>query len=233
MSTPLFPPTIEQAFGQFLHDQEGHCTRLVYDQYHDVLEFFRQFFEQDGWEFLSPELQKKWKEASAQGQTFLKTFHTPQIMPAVPAFMKDLAYQQSILPAGMLTNAEKCLHLLGRWLLAQEQTQERDYIAALEAFPHYAPQLEPADQLSSMLFDFARDQPPEGKVFESIKGFSEIKKVQKGALILLPLIENHLSPFVRVPPEASAIAKAGWWLDAHLIQTPNGWYFVDVGSVLP
>lgn len=233
MATPLFRPTIEEAFGQFLTDQFPLVTRTMHDQYQDTLEYFHQFLEQDGGETLPEPLKAQWKEASARGEKFLKTFHTPQILPAVPEFYKDLSYQQSLLPPGFLTTAEKTLRLLGRWLLAQELGTEKDYLEALAAFPHYAAMLEPAELLSSLLFDHAHDEPPMGKIFEEVKGYVEIKRVQKGALILLPVVENHLSPFVRVPNDASAIAVAGWWIDAHLVQSAQGWHFVEVGAILP
>ncbi|MFM7199404.1 MAG: hypothetical protein ACKO6N_01320 [Myxococcota bacterium] len=233
MPTPLFRPTIEDAFIQFLDDQRTHSTQLQHTQYEDVLEHFRQFLEQEGHESLPEPLRARWTTAVNNGETFIQTFHTPQILPAVTGFFQDLTYQKSLLPPAVTNNAERVLHLLARWLLAQELCNERDYLEAMEGLPQYRTQLESAEQLGSVLFDFAREEPPGGKIFDEVKGYAEITKVHRGSLILRPLVQNHLSAYVRVPQDASALARTGWWIDLHMVQTSEGWLFVDVGSVLP
>jgi hypothetical protein len=233
MAAPLFRPTIEEAFTRFMADQESHTTKTVREQWQDVLAYFRQYLEQEAPHGLPDSLKPRWEQAVRDGERFVRTFNTGQILPAVPGFIQDLMYQQSILPPGMITNTEKVLHRLGRWLLAQELASENDYLAAVQAMPHLADQLDPAEELSSRIFDLSRDDPPLGKVLDEIKGYVEIKKVHRGAISVMPIERNEIKPTVKVDPETSALARAGWWIDARLVQTPHGWQFVDVGNVLP
>ena len=233
MATPLFRPSLDEVFSSFLETQSGHVTRTVLSQFEEVISLFRQFLEQDGPPLLPEPLAPRWEDAKKAGQRFTQAIQAPHLLRFVPPFMQDLEYQKSLLPAGTQTNAEKVFHLLGRTLLLQELATERDYVLAVEAFPHYAPQLEPAELLSSLLFDHAQEDPPNGKVFETVKGWVEIARVQRGSLLLAPLIQQQLSPALKVPAEASALARTGWWIDAHLLQTSHGWSLADVGSVLP
>jgi len=233
MATPLFRPTIEEAFQRFLTDQEAHVSRTMLEQFKDVLQYFQQYLQQEGHESLSELLKAHWQEVSSKGEGFLRTFHSPQILPAAPGFLQDLIYQQSILPPGMVTNAEKTLHRLGRWLLAQELGSENDYLTALQVMPHFSTQLDTSEELSSRIFDMSRDDPPMGKVLDEVKGYIEIKKVHRDGITVLPVLRNDVQPFIRLTREASALAQPGWWIDARLAQTPQGWQFIDVGNVLP
>lgn len=233
MATPLFRPSIDEVLSEFLASQAGHTTRTVQAQHEAVFELFRHFLELEGPSLLPESLQARWEQAKRSGQRFVSTIQASQLMRFVPAFMQDLEQQKEILPAGTLTNAEKVLHILGRSLLFHELVSEREYVQAVEAFPHLANQLESAELLSSLLFDHAQEDPPDGKIFEEVRGWVEITRVQRGTLQLAPRVEQHLSPLLKVPPEASAIARTGWWIEVHLLQTSHGWRLADVGSVLP
>jgi hypothetical protein len=232
MVTPLFRPTIDEALSRFLDDQEGQVTRTVHQQQGDIIHFFRQYLEQDGHESLPEPLRERWKD-SARQERFARLFHTPQLLPAVPGFIADLEYQKAMLPPGTVTNAEKTLHLLARWLLARGLCSESDYLITVQCLPHLADQLDPAELFSSLLYDQSRDDPPLGKVLQQLKGYLEVTRVMRGNLHLLPIDRTDVQPSVKVSTEASGLARPGWWVDAQLVLTPHGWNFLDVGNVLP
>ena len=233
MATPLFRPNIEQTLARFLETHRAQAAKTMLEQYSEVLEQFTRYLDQEGSEQLPEHLSARWTEANANADRFCQAFNSSQILPNVPGFLQDLEYQQSVLPKGMLANARRIFHELGRWLVASSLGTETDYLEAIQALPCPAEELDDADAPSSMLFDLSRDDPPYGKGFDQMRGYVEIVQVRRQQLVVCPIRGPAGNATIHVPQDAAAIARAGWWIDAHLARTGNGWRFIEVVTILP
>lgn len=233
MATPLFRPGIADILIHFLEEMAEQMTKKQLDQFQEVTDLFNRYLDQEGSETLPSDQKKEWELASAKGQHFSQVFTMSHLLPNVPGFLQDLTFQQALLPPGTLPTAQDMMHRLGRWLLSRELAPEQDYRVAIQALPGFEAKLDRADELSSALFDVSREDPPLGRIFDEIRGYVEIVRVHRGVLTVVPLQGNAVHGVIHVDPSTSSLAEVGWWIDARLARTANGWQFVDVGSVLP
>jgi len=232
MATPLFRPTIDTVFSDFLDHRRPKLSQRQQEAIEDVFQYFRQYLDQSGADTLPEKHRLEWEQV-VDRPSFVEAFPSIYILPASPGFLADLIYQESVLPVGLVGNAQKTVRLLGRWLLAHELAPESDYVTLVESQPTLQEQLFEAEEMSSIIYDATREDPVFGKILDEVRGYHEIVRIRRGGLILAPLNRTDLQLLVRVPHRASSLARVGWWIDGRLVKAPRGWDFVDIGNALP
>ena len=237
VATPLFRPTIDKALNDFVAHERRVRSSKAAEHSAEVVLYLTQFLNVEGRDILGGEARGHHPatKAAADGSNapVVRAFSIAHLPAALPAFVDDLSYQEGVLPPRVLRDFESVLHRLARWLLFHEYVGEQAYFRAIEALPKAGAERDEADVFSSLLFDFSREQPPVGRIQDEVKDYVEIMRVRRGVIHVVPVHQPDKEPLVRVPMEASMMARAGWWIDCHLLQIGARWHILDVGSVFP
>ncbi len=158
-------PTIAEVLAQFLADQRGRLAPATFSKYEDVVRLLEHSLNGYAYNSLSKAeeefFDRLYEANGAEHREFCEVFGPEHILPNLGEFLdyfmirKVIAGKETLRAAGTVTKK------LAKWLAAKGHATAEDAEVAAERGADAARELPEAEDLASLLDDFAGDQ--EGK----------------------------------------------------------------------
>jgi hypothetical protein len=120
-----------------------------------------------------------------------------------------------------------------KWMNEKGYMNEGEYDNSAEIVDELRDELPEVVELSSLIYEYIQDNPPE-EFSESVDGYFRVIKIEPRKLWLDDYIGcgGTLGP-VSVSTEISSMCKEGWVIYLELGKTSKGWQMLVSGSVYP
>lgn len=222
--------TIDQAFQEFLAEQEARISPATFSKYASILDLLGSCLERDwpGHE------QEEYERITAAGGTFCGTFGPEEILGGLSEFLgyfmphKVVASKATMQAAGTVTKK------LVKWLGEKGYVKDAKGLKLAEERAGDAARDLPASQdVVDLLEAYLDEHAPEHHSRELEDHFM-VTRVEPGKLWLDPFAsgDREIGP-VPVPREVSDLCKVGWDIGGTVVKTPKGWRLAEVWNVSP
>jgi hypothetical protein len=119
------------------------------------------------------------------------------------------------------------------WMNEKGYMNEAEYENSAEIVDELKGELPKVEELSSLIYDYIQNSPPEDFT-ESVEGYFRVIKIEPRKLWLEDYIggAGTLGP-VSVSTEISSMCKVGWVICLELGKISKGWQMLESGNVYP
>jgi hypothetical protein len=226
--------TIDDSLEAFLADQRQRLSARTMRTYEDVTGLLRDCLNGYGPNTLDEPDRKRWEEAYQDDEeAFCHLFGPERILPEVDEFLGYFMVRKVMAGQDLLRSAGTVTKKLAAWLHEHGHAGETARNLAVARGVSASRDLPRAERLANLLYEqslaTAVDQATLGPgdiVGEDLP--LQIERVEPGKVYFTG-VEGPL----RVPRQASDLARPGWDVTITLIRQRGTWKIVDVGNVYP
>ena len=222
--------TIDQAFQEFLAEQQARLSLTTFSKYESILDLLRSCLEG----YWPGHDQKEYDRITKAGGTYCDTFGPEEILGGLSEFLgyfmprKVVAGKDTMKAAGTVTKK------LVKWLAEKGYVEDDEGLELAEERAGDAARDLPASQdVVDLLAAYVDEHAPE-RYSQEMEDHFWITRVEPGKLWLEPFVsgDREIGP-VPVPREVSDLCKVGWDIGGRAVKTPKGWRLVEVWNVSP
>ena len=234
-AAPVTVPTIAAVLKQFLADQRGRLAAKTFANYELAIDLFQHSLNNYAWQTLdkpNAELfDRLYKAQGAEHREFCEIFGPAYILPNVGEFLnyymirKVMAGQERLRAAGTVTKN------LAAWLAEKGYVTVEAAGRAAERGGRAARELPKADELASLLSEFAEDQ-ERGDGDAEIEDHFTLTRVEPGKLWIARMSGREIGP-IDVPEEISRRCTVGWAISGRVGRFGKTWRLVEAWNVYP
>ena len=230
MSTSKPTVTIDQAFQEFLAEQEARLSPTTFSKYESIVDLLRSCLEgywpgHDG---------KEYDRITKAGGTYCGTFGPEEILGGLSEFLgyfmprKVIAAKDTMKAAGTVTKK------LVKWLAEKGYVEKDEGVELAEERAGKAARELPDSQDVVDLLEAYLDEHAPAHYSEEIEDHFSILQVEPGKLWLESFVSGNrkVGP-VPVPREVSDLCKVGWDIGGMVVKTSKGWRLAEVWTVSP
>jgi hypothetical protein len=231
---PIAHPTISEVLQEFLEEQRQRLKPRTFANYEAIVELLEDSLNGYAYQYLDEQESALYDERYNQGIEFCDIFGPEKILDNVDEFLGYFMVRKVIAPDELLRAAGTVTKRLARWLQEKGYAMAEEAEVAVERGAEAARSLPKAEELASLLYDFAHSQRPR-KILERIDDRFTIERVEPGRLWLSGWSSPGLGTVgpVAVSREITDLAEPGWAVTLWLGRTRRGWKILDVGNVYP
>lgn len=225
-------PTIDQAFTEFLAEQEKRLAPRTFRNYVGIIDLLGHCLNGYGHQSLDGVERSGWEAAFEQDEeAFTRMFGPDKIAENLGEFLgyfmirKVMAGEELMRAAGTVTKK------LAKWLGERGYLDTDAVEIAVERGGEAARDLPKAERLSGLLFDQSRKTTIHADALDDdayVDDYLMIERIEPGKL----WFEGGIGP-VKVPKAASDIAQVGWSVNIVLGRAGSTWHILEVGNVYP
>jgi hypothetical protein len=228
-------PTIAQVLATFLADEQRRLAPRTFEQYESVVELFQHSLNGYAYQSLGESDAKLFDRFyNANGDAhreFCDIFGPEHILPNVNEFLRHFMVRKVIAGRDLLRVAGTMTKRLALWLAEKGYATAGEAEDAAERGTSAARNLPKADQLASLLHDFAESQ-YEGDERTGILDHFTVTRVERGKVWLEGTDGREFGP-IAVPQEISSRCNVGWMISGMLAGRGRKWRLVEAGNVYP
>lgn len=226
--------TIDEALDGFLAEQDQRLAKRTFLNYLEVIELFRDCMNGYGYESLTSEERARWEEAFEAGdeRAFTRLIGADKIPGEIGQFLGWFVIRK-VMPSQELARAcGTVTKKLGKWLEANGLIGADLAEDMVERGADAGDELPKAEKLSELLYAESRKLSP-----QTVRSIADedwiadqllIDRVEPGIL----WFEGGIGP-VKVPRQASDLAREAWWVTISLARIDGEWRIAEVGNVYP
>lgn len=233
---PQMPTTtIDDSLDEFLADQRQRLSARTMRNYEDVIGLLRDHLNGYGPNTLDGPDRKRWKEAYQDDEeAFCHLFGPEHILPEVDEFLGYFMVRKVMAGQDLLRSAGTVTKKLAAWLHEHGHTGQTARDLAVDRGTAASRDLPRAERLANLLYEqrlatAAVDRAalgPRDIVGEDLP--LQIERVESGKLYF-----TGIDGPLRVPRQASDLARPGWNVTITLIRQRGAWKVLEVGNVYP
>jgi hypothetical protein len=233
---PLSPTTtIDEALETFLADQRERLSARTLRNYEDVIGLLRHCLNGYGPNALDEPDRKRWEEAYQDDEeAFCHLFGPEYILSEVNEFLGYFMVRKVMAGQDLLRSAGTVTKKLANWLHEHGYAGEAARDLAVDRGTTASRDLPRAERLANLLYEQSLATATVNRAAlgsRDIVGQDlplQIERVEPGKLYF-----TGVDGPLRVPREASDLAKPGWDVTITLIRQRGTWKVLEVGNVYP
>ncbi len=222
--------TIDQAFAEFLADQEARLSDRTFRQYESIIGLYGSYLE-SYWPDCD---EKEYSRITGAGGTYCGTFGPDGITGGLDEFLgyfmprKVMAGKDTMRAAGTVTKK------LMKWLAEKKYVEDAEVLEMAEERAGQAARDLPAAREVADWLDVYIDENAPDCYSRQIEDHFTISRIEPGKLWLEAFIsgDRKIGP-VPVPHEVSQRCQVGWDISGVVAKTAKGWRFLEVWNVTP
>ena len=230
--------TIEQLLQAFLAEQAMRLAKSTYNQYENVIEFFKTCIESYSYNYLNGEEKKlfdqHYSENSDQENLFCNLFGPEYVAESAVEFLSYFLPNKIICGKNLQKTSATVIKKLGRWLFNRGYINQDDFELMTEEAVKAAQELPAVDDFAEALFDYLAmsDLDDTEEEAEDLDDVFEVVAVKPGKIVLETYsAEGRIEIEVTVPQKLSILCKVGWLMNLFVVKTKNGWKIVEAGRI--
>jgi hypothetical protein len=227
--------TIKQVFKEFLEEQQVRLKPRTYGGYEDTIYLFEQCLNNYAYQYLDDKESKVFdKLYDEKNKQFCELFVPDKIGSLeIGEFLDYFMVRKVIGSKELMKTVGRVMRKFVKWMKEKGYMNEGEYDNSAEIVDDLKDELPKVVELSSLIYDYIQDNPPE-KFSESVDGYFRVTKIEPRKLWLEDYIGcgGTLGP-VSVSLEISSMCKEGWVIYLELGKTSKGWQMLISGTVFP
>jgi hypothetical protein len=222
--------TIDQAFHEFLAEQEARLSPATLSKYKSILDLLRSCLEG----YWPGHEQKEYVRITAAGGTYCGTFGPEEILGGLSEFLGYFMPHKVIASKAMMQAAGTVSKKLVKWLAQKGYVADDESIQVAEERAGRAARDLPASQDVVDLLEAYLDENAPEHYSRTMEDHFTVTRVEPGKLWLEPFVsgDREFGP-VPVPGEVSDLCEVGWDIGGMVAKTPKGWRLAEVWNVSP
>lgn len=229
-------PTIAEVLAQLLAEQKDRLAPRTFAQYRSAVEFLQHSLNSYAYQSLDKSAAKLFDQLyNAKGDAhreFCDIFGPEHILPNVDEFLGYFMVRKVIAGKDLLRAAGTMTKKLAAWLAEKRYAGEGEVEDATERGAEAAQNLPRAEELASLLRDFADDH-ERGDEEDEVEGHFTLTRVERARVWLEGMLDGReLGPF-SVPEEISRRCKVGWTISGVVGRLGRRWQIVEAWNVYP
>lgn len=221
---------LDQASRRPVDDGMDDATRAIIELLESYLDSYghTRLDEEEGelW-------QRRYDEDEEEG-AFSKIFGPEKISDGIDDFLNWFVIRKVLGPSWIADEAGSVCKELIAWLEHKGYISKEAAEETLEVASQAARELPDSERLSLLLYEVT-EKPIRGAITQQIDAVDQmayISRIESGKL-WFQIDEGEIGP-IRVPVEASRLARLGWGVTAcHFAKTRSTWYLIEMGNVYP
>ncbi len=235
-STSTAGPTIAEVFREFLAEQRPILAVKTLRRYEEIVELFEHCLNSSAYQSLdkreSERFDRLYNASGAEHREFCEAFGPEHILPNVGEFLgyfmvrKVIAGKETRRAAGVVTKK------LAKWLAEKGYVKTSDAAEAAQRGGAAARDLPKAEELASLLREFA-DEQDRGDEEDEIEDHFTLTRVEPGKVWLQGMARgSDLGP-IKVSGEISRRCRVGWSISGVVGRAGKKWRLVEAWNVYP
>jgi hypothetical protein len=227
--------TIKQVFGEFLKEQQARLKPRTYSGYEDAIYLFEQCLNGYAYQDLNEKDSKLFdKLYNENNKEFCEIFGPDKIGSSeIGEFLDYFMIRKVMGSKELMKTVGRVMRKFVKWMDEKGYMLEEDYENTAEIVDELKDELPKVGELSSLIYDYIQNNPPED-LTERVDGYFRVTKIETRKLWLEDYIGGGgtLGP-VSVSTEISSTCKVGWVICLELGKTSKGWMMLESGFVYP
>jgi hypothetical protein len=227
--------TIDEALEAFLADQRERLSTRTLRNYEDIVDLLRHCLNGYGPNALDEPDRERWEEAYEDDEeAFCRLFGPEYILPEVSEFLGYFMVRKVMAGQDLLRSAGTVTKKLANWLHEHGYAGDAARDRAVDRGTTASRDLPRAERLANLLYEQSLATAAVNRAAlgsRDIVGQDlplQIERVEPGKLHFV-----GVNGPLRVPREASELAKPGWDVTITLIRQRGTWKVLEVGNVYP
>ena len=227
--------TIKQVFEEFLEEQQVRLKPRTYGGYEDAIYLFEQCLNSYAYQYLDDKDSKLFdKLYNEKNKEFCELFGPDKIGSSeIGEFLDYFMIRKVMGSEELMKTVGRVMRKFVKWMNEKGYMNEGEYDNSAEIVDELKDELPKVVELSSLIYEYIEDNPPED-FSESVDGYFRVIKIEPRKLWLEDYIAcgGTLGP-VSVSTEISSMCKEGWVIYLELGKTSKGWQMLVSGTVYP
>jgi len=227
--------TIKQVFEEFLEEQQVRLKPRTYGGYEDAIYLFEQGLNTYAYQYLGDKDSKLFdKLYNEKNKEFCEIFGPDKIGSSeIGEFLDYFMIRKVMGSKELMKTVGRVMRKFVKWMNEKGYMNEGEYDNSAEIVDELKDELPEVVELSSLIYEYIEDNPPE-EFSESVDGYFRVAKIEPRKLWLEDYIAcgGTLGP-VSVSTEISSMCKEGWVIYLELGKTSKGWKMLVSGTVYP
>ena len=227
--------TIKQVFEEFLEEQQVRLKPRTYGGYEDAIYLFEQCLNSYAYQYLDDKDSKLFdKLYNEKNKEFCELFGPDKIGSSeIGEFLDYFMIRKVMGSEELMKTVGRVMRKFVKWMNEKGYMNEGEYDNSAEIVDELKDELPKVVELSSLIYEYIEDNPPE-EFSESVDGYFRVIKIEPRKLWLDDYIAcgGTLGP-VSVSTEISSMCKEGWVIYLELGKTSKGWQMLVSGTVYP
>ncbi|NQE54342.1 hypothetical protein C5S29_12180 [ANME-1 cluster archaeon GoMg3.2] len=227
--------TIKQVFDEFLEEQQVRLKPRTYGGYEDAIYLFEQCLNSYAYQYLDDKDSKLFdKLYNEKNKEFCELFGPDKIGSSeIGEFLDYFMIRKVMGSEELMKTVGRVMRKFVKWMNEKGYMNEGEYDNSAEIVDELKDELPKVVELSSLIYEYIEDNPPED-FSESVDGYFRVIKIEPRKLWLEDYIAcgGTLGP-VSVSTEISSMCKEGWVIYLELGKTSKGWQMLVSGTVYP
>ena len=230
--TKAISPRIGVLLEEFLADQHRRLSAKTYSRYQDVIDLLRSCLNNYGHQYLNPDELTRFEAAYTNDEdAFVHLFGADELVACIPEFLDYFMVRKVMAGAELLRSSGTVTKKLAKWLGDKGYLDAGTVADVVEMGAEASRELPRAERLTNLLYELAEVSEVDlENVAEDdyVDDYLLIERVESGAL----WFEGGIGP-VKIPKEASDLARPGWSVNVVLARVRRSWVIVEAGNVYP
>ena len=227
--------TIKHVFEEFLEEQQVRLKPRTYGGYEDAIYLFEQCLNSYAYQYLDDKDSKLFdKLYNEKNKEFCELFGPDKIGSSeIGEFLDYFMIRKVMGSEELMKTVGRVMRKFVKWMNEKGYMNEGEYDNSAEIVDELKDELPKVVELSSLIYEYIEDNPPED-FSESVDGYFRVIKIEPRKLWLEDYIAcgGTLGP-VSVSTEISSMCKEGWVIYLELGKTSKGWQMLVSGTVYP
>lgn len=226
--------TIKQVIGEFLKEQQARLKPSTYRRYEDAMYLFKHYLNDYAYQYLDEKDRKLFDKLYDKNKEFCEIFGPDKISSSVINEFLDYFMNRKVMGGkGLMETVGRVMRKFVKWMNEKGYINEEEYENTAEIVDELKDELPKVEELSSLIYDYIQNNPPEDFT-ERVDGYFCVTKIEPRKLWLEDYIEGGetIGP-VSVSTEISSMCKLGWVICLELGKTSKGWQMLESGNVYP
>ena len=227
--------TIKQVFEEFLEEQQVRLKPRTYGGYEDAIYLFEQCLNSYAYQYLDDKDSKLFdKLYNEKNKEFCELFGPDKIGSSeIGEFLDYFMIRKVMGSKELMKTVGRVMRKFVKWMNEKGYMNEGEYDTSAEIVDELKDELPEVVELSSVIYEYIQDNPPE-EFSESVDGYFRVIKIEPRKLWLEDYLAcgGTLGP-VSVSTEISSMCKEGWVIYLELGKTSKGWQMLVSGTVYP
>jgi hypothetical protein len=227
--------TIKQILGEFLKEQQVRLKPKTYRGYEEAIDLFERCLDDYAYQNLDEKdsklFDRLFKEKSKQ---FCEIFGPDKIgFAEISEFLDYFMIRKVMGSKELMKTVGRVMKKFVKWMKEKGYMKEEEYENTSEMVDELKDELPKVEELSDLIYDYIRNNPPEDFT-ETEEGYFSVTKIEPGKLWLEDYMGSgeEIGP-VLVSTEISSRCKVGWVICLELGKTSKGWKMLESGNVYP
>ena len=227
--------TIKHVFDEFLEEQQVRLKPRTYGGYEDAIYLFEQCLNSYAYQCLDDKDSKLFDTLyNEKNKEFCELFWPDKIESSeIGEFLDYFMIRKVMGSKELMKTVGRVMRKFVKWMNEKGYMNEGEYDNSAEIVDELKDELPKVVELSSLIYEYIQDNPPE-EFSESVDGYFRVTKIEPRKLWLEDYIAcgGTLGP-VSVSTEISSMCKEGWVIYLDLGKTSKGWQMLVSGTVYP